>query len=306
MKSKAEKAMETEQKVYATYKEWVSERKQTRGFEIKTGESNIEKLLAFIEKAENKIATLSKEIAGLDADMSRLEGERADATAVRQSENAEYQKMSTDFGESVEALQRAIQVMKTQAYDRPQAEMFLQKMAKTTPAIRPVLAAFLQQTGYNDGAPAVAAYDFQSDGIITMLEGLLKKFSAQLDQTNEEESNAAHEYEVLMIHINDVLTKTKADREEKAATNASTVAASAQAQSDLADTRKAKAADEKTLADMQATFTVKSDAFSQNQQVRKGELEALAKAIEIISSPAVAGSYKEHVNLAQTPFFLQM
>merc|ERR1719162_1885499 len=145
--------------------------------------------------------------------MSRLQGELKDSTDVRASENAEYQKMSTDFGESVDALERAIQVMKTQAFDRPQAEMLLQRMAKTTPALRPALAAFLQQKGYNDGAPAVAAYDFQSDGIITMLEGLLTKFEAQLDQTNEEESNAAHYFEVEMIHVNDVLTKTKADRE---------------------------------------------------------------------------------------------
>merc|ERR1719432_486423 len=142
-----------------------------------------------------------------------------------------------------------------------------------------------------------------------MLEGLLKKFSAQLDKTNEEEANAAHYYEVEMIHINDVLTKTKADREGKAATKASTVAASAKAKGDLADTRKEKAADEKTLADMQATFAAKSETYTQNQEVRKGELEALAKAIEIISSPEVSGSYAEHVNsaLAQVaPAFLQM
>merc|ERR1719382_1885029 len=144
-----------------------------------------------------------------------------------------------------------------------------------------------------------------------MLEGLLKKFEEQLDKTNEEESNAAHEYEVLMIHINDVLTKTKADRETKAATKASTAAASIKAQGDLAATRKEKAADEKTLADMQATFAAKTETYTQNQEVRKGELEAVAKAIEIISSPEVSGSYSEHINLAQkgsqiAPAFLQM
>merc|ERR1719203_2377679 len=114
-----------------------------------------------------------------------------------------------------------------------------------------------------------------------------------------------------MIHINDVWFKTTADREAKAATKASTVAASAKAKADLADTRKEKAADEKTLADMQATFAAKSDAFAQNQVVRKGELEALGKAIEIISSPEVSGSYSEHVNSAlistqAAPAFLQM
>ena len=40
------------------------------------------------------------------------EGEKKAATDVRESENAEYQKMSTDFGESVDALERAVQVIK--------------------------------------------------------------------------------------------------------------------------------------------------------------------------------------------------
>merc|ERR1719408_938611 len=75
---------------------------------------------------------------------------------------------------------------------------------------------------------------------------------------------------------------------------------SAQAKSDLAATRKDLAEDEKTLADMTATFAAKSDQFKANQEVRKAELEAIGKAIEIISDPSVAGSYGEHINLAQT------
>merc|ERR1719359_480765 len=45
--------------------------------------------------------------------------------------------------------------------------------------------------------------------------------------------------------------------------------------------------------------------FKANQEVRTLELEALNKAIEIISSPNVADSYAGHVNLAQKPSFLQ-
>merc|ERR1719424_2769690 len=40
-----------------------------------------------------------------------------------------------------------------------------------------------------------------------------------------------------------------------------------------------------------------------NQQVRQDELEAVAKAIEIISDPSVAGSYGKHdLGLTQTTF----
>merc|ERR1719507_1329082 len=53
--------------------------------------------------------------------------------------------------------------------------------------------------------------------------------------------------------------------------------------------------------EMEATFAAKSATYEQNQKVRKEELEALAKAIEIIANPDVAGSYKEHINLSQLP-----
>merc|ERR1719183_1164101 len=57
---------------------------------------------------------------------------------------------------------------------------------------------------------------------------------------------------------------------------------------------------------MKATFAAKTDQYHANQEVRKQELEAIAKAIEIISDPSVAGSYGEHINLAQKPSFLQL
>jgi len=52
-------------------------------------------------------------------------------------------------------------------------------------------------------------------------------------------------------------------------------------------------------AELEATLKQKTAAYKQNQVVRKQELEAIAKAIEIISSPDVAGSYGKHINLAQ-------
>jgi len=50
---------------------------------------------------------------------------------------------------------------------------------------------------------------------------------------------------------------------------------------------------------MKATSAAKSDQFKANQVVRKDELTAIAKAIEIISDPSVAGSYGKHINFAQ-------
>lgn len=291
--------MDKEQKIYAEYAEWVDDRTKEIGFEIKTGESTMEELLAFIEKSDAKVAELGTAIAELEADIDRLGAEKKDAMAVRAKEHAEYVKVSTDYSESVDALERAIQMMTAQAYDRPQAEMLLQQMAKTTPGMTRVLAAFLQETGKQDGAPAVDAYEFQSQGIIDLLEGLLKKFKGELADVEEEESNEAHYYDLEMIHLTDTITKSTSDSEEKSVLKSKTAAASAKAKGDLADTRKELADDKALKAEVEATFAAKSSTYEENQKVRKEELEALSKAIEIISDPSVAGSYKEHINLAQ-------
>ena len=91
----------------------------------------------------------------------------------------------------------------------------------------------------------------------------------------------------------------------KAATKAGLTSESGKAKDDFAATKKSKAADEKTTAEMNSIHGQKTEAFVRNQEVRKQELAALNKAIEIISAPNVADSYAGHVNLAQTPSFLQ-
>merc|ERR1712008_648151 len=111
MKTKAEAAMDEEQQILHEYTSWVDDRTTDLGFEIKTGESTIEELIAFIEKSENKVAELATAIGKLEDDIARLEGEKKDATAVRDKEHAEYVKVSTDYVESVDALERAIQTM---------------------------------------------------------------------------------------------------------------------------------------------------------------------------------------------------
>jgi hypothetical protein len=305
MKAKGQKAMEDEAKIMATYTEWVSDETTRLGFNIKTANSDIEKLTAFIEKADNDVAQLGQAISELDDLIAQKEGEKQAATDLRNTEHAEYVKVSTDLGESVDALGRAITTLEQEQGATPQAMMLIQKMAKSQQAMRPVLAALMQMDSKEDGAPDVAAYQSQSGGILEMLEGLLKKFKEELADTDAAETSRVQNYDMNMIQLTDLIKNSKANREEKAETKANTAAESAKAKGDLADTKASLAADEKTLAEMTSIFEQKSSVFKQNQEVRKLELEALAKAIEIISNPNVSASYAGHINLAQTNF-LQM
>merc|ERR1719181_366190 len=106
-----------------------------------------------------------------------------------------------------------------------------------------------------------------------------------------------------MVHLTNTIENLKAEREELAERNAEAAATSARAQGQLAETKADLAENEKFLSDMKATYETKTATYESNQKVRKEELEALDKAIEIIASPTVSDAYGTHVNaeLLQKP-----
>jgi chromosome segregation ATPase len=312
MKAKGEKGLAIEKKVYADYTEWVDDEETKLSQEIKTGKDTISKLTAFIEKAESDINGLKSGISTLDGEIATMEGERKSISTQRKEDHAEYVKVAADYGESVDALAMAIQTLKNQDFDRPQAMLQLQKMASKVHGMRRVLAVLLEMDESKSavhGGPEVAAYEFQSGGIIAVLEKLQKKFQKQLAETESAESNAAHAFDMEALHLDNLVTESKADREEKATVKAKLSGESKAAQEDLADTRKDLADDQKTLSDVKTTFAEKKSQFEANQDVRAQEIEALGKAIEIIANPNVSQSYSKHVKLVQLPSklsFLQM
>merc|ERR1712087_131423 len=72
-------------------------------------------------------------------------------------------------------------------------------------------------------------------------------------------------------------------------TKAKTLQAKAEAKADLADTTATRDADQEYLDNLTATCAQKASDFESRQQLRAEEIEAINKAIEIISSNSVQG-----------------
>merc|ERR1712061_406652 len=155
------------------------------------------------------------------------------------------------------------------------------------------IGLFLQQDpaeGLAVSAPEAYGYEFQSHGIIEVLEKLLDKFIDERTKTEKEEMNTRHAYDMLMQDLTAQTDQAKQDREEKAETKAKKLQAKADAEGDLTDTTTTRDADIKYLDDLTATCEQKASDFESRQQLRSEELEAINKAIEIISSGAVSGN----------------
>merc|ERR1712066_22931 len=165
---------------------------------------------------------------------------------------------------------------------------------------------FLMQTGQEPeglavSAPEANAYEFQSSGVVEMLEKLLDKFIDERTTLEKEEMNSKHAYDMLMQDLNAQIAQATQDRDEKAETKAKKLQAKADAEGDLKDTTTTRDADVKYLADLTATCEQKASDFESRQQLRAEEIVAIEKAIEIISSNAVAGNAEKHLpTLIQT------
>merc|ERR1719465_105316 len=86
-----------------------------------------------------------------------------------------------------------------------------------------------------------------------------------------------------------------AAREEKSEIKAKKLQAAADAKSDLEDTTTTMEDDKKYLADLTATCEQKGADFESRQNLRGEEIEAIEKAIEIISGAAVQGNAEKHL-----------
>merc|ERR1719420_1470373 len=150
-------------------------------------------------------------------------------------------------------------------------------------------------------APQAAAYEFQSGGVVEMLENLRDKFQKEKNDLEKDEMGAKHAYDLMMLELKDSVSAAESMRATKAKMKAGKEADAASDKGDLADTIASKEEDEKYLADLVAQCEQKSNDFQSRQQLRGEELEAIQKAIEIISSPEVAGNAGKHgVALAQS------
>merc|ERR1719262_1926677 len=144
-------------------------------------------------------------------------------------------------------------------------------------------------------APEANAYEFQSQNIINMLQKLLDEFIDERTTLEKQESDAVHAFKMLMQDLTNNIDHGTAAREEKAALKAKKLQAKADAEGDLTDTTSTRDDDLKYVTDLTAECEQKAADFESRQNLRQEELEAITKAIEIISSGSVAGKHEKHL-----------
>merc|ERR1719487_2079479 len=126
MLEKGKKEKHDEQVAFAASKQYCGDTHVVTARAIEEEDMEEVRLEALIEKDGATVQELLRMISTLHENEDIWSEDIKAATKVRKIEKADYQTTHTDYGESIDALKRAIQVLKKQAHDRKQAGSFAQ------------------------------------------------------------------------------------------------------------------------------------------------------------------------------------
>merc|ERR1719482_1990700 len=135
-------------------------------------------------------------------------------------------------------------------------------------------------------------YESSSGGIVDMVKELGKKFKEEKYVLEQEDAKKRHSSDMICQDLTDSLERSNKEQSEKMSTKAQREKDAAQAESDLADTTASVDADTAYLSDLTKECDTKAADYENKQVIRAGEIEALGKAIEIMSGAAVGGGTK--------------
>jgi len=324
MIAKADADMKAESVRFSAFDQWCGDQTRIKNDEISTATEHIAMLAAKIEKAEGNIRRLTDRIEELQEDVGRWQKDTKSATEVRNREKTDYDATSADYGESLDALDGALATLKKRAHNIPQAELaqvLLQvnnKVHSMPEPSRRALSSFIQMSQpsveempseyLTRDAPEAYSYEFQSGGVVDILEKLKDEFSTKKYELDHEEINAQHAFEDIAQMLNDNIENANHEIQKKTERRAQVQEDKATMEAEKAATEAERAEDQKYLDEMTALCGQKTEDYNSRHKLRQGELTALREATDILRGNAVTtgDAHLPQAVLAQGAAFVQL
>merc|ERR1719310_2154294 len=312
---KIAKEGEAEATAFKEYFEWCDDVSKNTAYEISTAKKKKEELESTIEKCAADISASTSKIEDLAASIASDESDLKDATLVREKEKNEFVAAEGELMETVDALDRAIGILEREMAKNPALmqvdtssfKALLQSLSTVIDAAaimgkdKKKILALVQsehqahsqsedteeqkadaEEALLSTAPAPDAYKSHSGGIVEVLEDLKDKAETELSDTRKAEANAAHNYDMLKISLDDSIAAETKDLGEEKAAKAAAEELKATSEGDLAITSKDLAQAEESLATAQSTCMTVAADHEATVAGRKEELAVIAKAKEIL------------------------
>merc|ERR1719473_279163 len=305
MKAKGEAEKHDEMVQFATYKQFCESTTAEKNRAIADGKDAIEQYKAEIAKAGADVLTLTKEIAGLTEDIDGWKAEKDEAVAIREKDHADFQVVHADYTQAKDAVDRALQILKTSPGQFLQVRESLLQLQSVH--VKSSIVSYLNRVSEPEAESLLElgskqqpkTYESSSGGVIDMVKKLGKKFKAERYEIEKEEAKKQAASDMIVQDLTDSIEKATTESDSKMASKAQREKDGAEAEGALADTTATLAEDETFLTDLLSECEARSKEFETNQVLRAGELTAINKAIEIMSSDKVSGGTQHLPSLVQ-------
>merc|ERR1719163_1034377 len=287
------------------------------GLKTKAKKFDPTKILAMIEEMTDESATLADEIASLQKEVKTLDKAVAEATEQRKEEHGEFITFQTENGAAVQLIEKAKNKLfkfyrPNQYKEAPKRELTEEEkilaasgrsdmiataapelIAGTTQTAFTQLYAQLDESTSDDAAaappPPPATWDAyqkkdgKSNGVIALMDMLLKELQDGIVEAENEEKTAQKDYERLM-------SESKESRASMSDSITSKEVAKADLDTKIEATKEKKASEETQLSSLKQTMAqlhADCDFLIENYDLRKtaraAEVEGLQNAKSVLS-----------------------
>jgi len=316
MQKQLQEEAKADEEIYDQFACWCETNDKEKTKAIADAEAKINDLNVAIEELTAASARLNQEIKTLEEEVADHQSGLAKATALREKALGEFNQEEKDLLQSIGALKSAIVVLSKHhsaslLQGRMSEGMMMQvattlehEIKKHSALLQGVLTltqkkkigAFVQM----HQAPSAGSYAPASGEILGILKQMLETFESDLTQEQKDELNGQTDYENLKATkeeeiaagIDQIDTKTQelAMTDEKLATS----------KTDLEDTENSLSADQKFLANLKEQCAAMDAEWEMRQKTRTEEMEAVAKALEILSGDDAHDLFSKTFSFIQT------
>jgi chromosome segregation ATPase len=302
LKVKVANDLEAESKAMDEYSTYCDDEVTGKAHAIDIANREIEGYSAVIEESTGKITQYEAVLADSGAEIAAKESELADAQKVRDTKAADFKEAEAELVDSVDMLSRAASVLKrelsfaqgakgrkvsAQLKNAVGALSAIVNAAWVNPAEAKKLMAFVEEDDLSLAQQPQASsknYESKSGGIVATIEDMQDKAEEQLQGLRKEEMQSKFDFQMLAQSLTDSVANLKKTVDEATTSKSSAEESKAKAEEDLSKTKASKAADQEYKAKMTQDCQNKAVEWEDRQKSAAGEMEAIAKAKEILSS----------------------
>merc|ERR1719353_2409778 len=266
-------------------------------------------------------AVIGSEIAELEASIAEANEAMAKATKIREKENSDYQEEKAYMETTLTSLHAAIEVLggagtkkmmllkaasmvRTAILDSPKLDALSADKLRLMKTFFEDPVAMIQEPVdyYDKKAQAKASYSPQSATIMGILKDMYDTFGADLEKSNQEESDKQKSFEDLMAQKQKQVADWSAEVTDKEGQKAEKATMLSEAEELLSATQTQLKTDEDFFETARDSCKAKSDEWDERSRLRTEQLDGIEKALKILTSDEARATFAASATRTQDTF----